>query len=51
VSRWLNLSREEVLQWLDKAFPPSITSKLEQLCSSNQNTIIDRIESKVDEIG
>ncbi|CAG8808596.1 213_t:CDS:2, partial [Dentiscutata erythropus] len=32
----LNLSREKALQWLDKAFPPSIAN---------------RIESKVDEIG
>ncbi|CAG8602564.1 11749_t:CDS:2, partial [Dentiscutata erythropus] len=50
-SRWLNLSREEALQWLDKAFPSSIASKPERLRSSNQNARIDRIESKVDEIG
>ncbi|RIB17144.1 hypothetical protein C2G38_2142745 [Gigaspora rosea] len=49
--RWSNLSREEALQWLDKAFPPPIASKPERLCSSNQNARIDRIESKVDEIG
>ncbi|CAG8763058.1 13014_t:CDS:2, partial [Racocetra fulgida] len=49
--RWLNLSREEALQWLDKAFPPPIASKPEQLRSSNQNAKIDRIELKVDEIG
>ncbi|KAF0534951.1 hypothetical protein F8M41_009745 [Gigaspora margarita] len=46
-----NLSREEALQWLDKAFPPPIASKPEQLRSSNQNARIDRIELKVDEIG
>ncbi|CAG8724661.1 23459_t:CDS:2 [Cetraspora pellucida] len=49
--RWSNLSREEALQWLDKAFPPLIASKPERLRLSNQNARIDRIESKVDEIG
>ncbi|CAG8807812.1 3918_t:CDS:2, partial [Gigaspora margarita] len=49
--RWSNLSREEALQWIDKAFPPPIASKPERLRSSNQNARIDRIESKVDEIG
>ncbi|CAG8455123.1 8475_t:CDS:1 [Cetraspora pellucida] len=48
--KWSNLSREEALQWLDKAFSPLIASKPERLCSSNQNARIDRIESKVDEI-
>ncbi|CAG8505780.1 12445_t:CDS:2 [Cetraspora pellucida] len=47
----VNLSREEALQWLDKAFPLLIASKSERLHSSNQNARIDRIESKVDEIG
>lgn len=48
--RWSNLSREEALQWLNKAFPPPIASKPKRLRSSNQNARIDRIESKVDEI-
>ncbi|CAG8632120.1 12677_t:CDS:2, partial [Cetraspora pellucida] len=47
----LNLSREEALEWLDKAFSSPIASKPERLCSSNQNARINRIESKVDEIG
>ncbi|CAG8822641.1 13200_t:CDS:1, partial [Gigaspora rosea] len=49
--RWSNVSREEALQWFDKAFPLPIASKPERLRSSNQNTRINRIESKVDEIG
>ncbi|CAG8481324.1 2621_t:CDS:1, partial [Cetraspora pellucida] len=48
--RWKDISREEALQWLDKAFPPPIPTKPERLRSSNQNARIDRIESKVDEI-
>ncbi|RIB04724.1 hypothetical protein C2G38_2221522 [Gigaspora rosea] len=49
--RWSNLSREKALQWVDKAFPPPVPSKPERLRSSNQNARMDRIESKVDEIG
>ncbi|CAG8827521.1 10374_t:CDS:2, partial [Dentiscutata erythropus] len=46
-----DISREEALQWLDKAFPPPIPTKPERLHSSNQNARIDRIELKIDEIG
>ena len=29
--RWSNISKEEALQWLDKAFPPPIATKPERL--------------------
>jgi len=47
--RWSNPSREERLEWMDKAFPPPIATKPERLRSTNQSTRINRMEEGLNE--